>query len=164
MWRKWAKAAPPVSGRVGTRSQVPTILLLTSIPSSPLISSLATRCKCPLTSQQDHCCFIFLIIYTLIHPTDRLALSWALKETGKWSTWNLDFKGFGAQLKVKGGLPWGLRGKESTCKVGDMGQIPGSGRPSGEGNGNPLQSSCLGNPIHRGACWVMGSQRDGLSS
>ena len=51
-----------------------------------------------------------------------------------------------------GRIPWQLRGKESTCKVGDMGQIPGSGRSSGEGKGSPLQSSCLGNPIDRGAC------------
>ena len=36
--------------------------------------------------------------------------------------------------------------------AGDEGSIPGSGRPSGGGNGNPLQYSCLGNPIDRGAC------------
>ena len=35
--------------------------------------------------------------------------------------------------------------------VGDMGSIPGLGRPPGEGNGNPLQNSCLGNPRDRGA-------------
>ena len=44
--------------------------------------------------------------------------------------------------------------------AGDMGSIPGSGRSSGEGNGNPFQYSCLGNPMDRG-CWraTMGSQR-----
>ena len=36
-------------------------------------------------------------------------------------------------------------------QVGDPGSIPGSGRSPGEGNGNPLQCSCLGNPIDRGA-------------
>ena len=41
--------------------------------------------------------------------------------------------------------------KESTCNVGEQGLIPGSGRSSGEGNGNPLQHSCLENPMHRGA-------------
>ena len=40
--------------------------------------------------------------------------------------------------------------KESTCNAGDMGLIPGSGSP-GEGNGNPLQYSCLQNPMDRGA-------------
>ena len=37
------------------------------------------------------------------------------------------------------GLPWWLSGKESPCKAGDAGLIPGSGRCPGEGNGNPLQ-------------------------
>ena len=36
----------------------------------------------------------------------------------------------------------------------DWGSIPGSGRSPGEGNGNPLQCSCLGNPIDRGAWWA----------
>ena len=42
---------------------------------------------------------------------------------------------------------------ESTCQAGDAGLIPGSGRSLGEGNGNPLQYSCLGNPMDRGA-WL----------
>ena len=37
------------------------------------------------------------------------------------------------------------------ANAGDVDSIPGSGRPPGEGNGNPLQSSCLGNPMDRGA-------------
>ena len=49
------------------------------------------------------------------------------------------------------GLPWWLSGKESACNVGDTGLIPGSGRCPGGGNGNPLQYSCLGNPVDRGA-------------
>ena len=36
----------------------------------------------------------------------------------------------------------------------DVGSIPGSGRYPGEGNGNPLQYSCLGNPMDRGAWWA----------
>jgi len=44
------------------------------------------------------------------------------------------------------GLPRWLSGKESTCKAGDVGLIPGSGRLSGEGDGSPLQCSCLENP------------------
>ena len=38
--------------------------------------------------------------------------------------------------------------------TGDPGSIPGLGRSSGEGNGNPLQYSCLGNTVDRGAWWV----------
>ena len=39
--------------------------------------------------------------------------------------------------------------------VGDLGSIPESGRSSGEGNGNPLQYSCLENPMDRGAWWAI---------
>ena len=46
-------------------------------------------------------------------------------------------------------LRW-LSGKESACNAGDLGSIPGLGRSSGEGNGSPLQYSCLGNPRDRG--------------
>ena len=48
-------------------------------------------------------------------------------------------------------LPRWLSGKESTYNAGDLGLIPGSGRSPGEGNGNPLQYSCLENPTDRGA-------------
>ena len=50
--------------------------------------------------------------------------------------------------------------KASGYNVGDLGSIPGSGRYPGEGNGNPLQYSCLENPMDRGAWWLqsMGSQ------
>ena len=41
--------------------------------------------------------------------------------------------------------------KESACNGGDLGLIPGSGRSPGEENGNPLQYSCLENPMDRGA-------------
>ena len=49
------------------------------------------------------------------------------------------------------GFPHSTVGKESACNVGDLGSIPGSGRSPGEGNGNPLQYSCLENPMDRGA-------------
>ena len=44
--------------------------------------------------------------------------------------------------------------KNSLAKSGDVGSIPGSGRSPGEGNGNPLQHFCLGNPKDRGASWA----------
>ena len=52
------------------------------------------------------------------------------------------------------GLPQWLSGKESTCHAGDGGSIPGSGRSPGGGYGNPLQYSCLGNPMDREAWWA----------
>ena len=52
------------------------------------------------------------------------------------------------------GFPGGSDGKESACSAGDLGSISGSGRSPGEGNGNPLQYSCLGNPLYREAWQV----------
>ena len=57
----------------------------------------------------------------------------------------------------KQGLPTWLSDKEPACNAGDagdMGSVPGWGRSSGGGNGNPLQYSCLGNPTDRGAWWT----------
>ena len=55
---------------------------------------------------------------------------------------------------LRRGLPWWLSGKESACNAGDLGLIPGLGRYPGEGRGNPLQYSCLRNPMDRGAWWA----------
>ena len=52
---------------------------------------------------------------------------------------------------VELGLPRWLSGKEPACQAGDMGLIPGLGKSPGEGNGNPLQYSCLGNLMDKGA-------------
>ena len=49
------------------------------------------------------------------------------------------------------GFPGGSNGEESACNAGDLNSIPGSGRSPGEGNGNPLQYSCLKNPMDREA-------------
>ena len=50
------------------------------------------------------------------------------------------------------GFPDGSDGKESSCNVGDLGSIPGLGRSPGGGHGNPLQHSCLENPLNTGTC------------
>ena len=55
-------------------------------------------------------------------------------------------------------FPYGSEGKEFATSAGDLGSIPGSGRSPGEGNSNPLQHSCLDNPINRGA-WRATSHR-----
>ena len=63
---------------------------------------------------------------------------------------------------VRFDFPGGSDSNESACKAGDPSSIPGSGRSPVEGNNNPLQYSCLGNPMGRGA-WLgyksVGSQR-----
>ena len=48
------------------------------------------------------------------------------------------------------GIPRWLSGKEFTCQAGDVSSIPESGRFPGIGHGNPLQYSCLGNPMDTG--------------
>ena len=52
------------------------------------------------------------------------------------------------------GFPGGSEVKASACNAGDLGLIPQSGRSPGEGNGNPLQYSCLENPMDGGAWWA----------
>ena len=62
-----------------------------------------------------------------------------------------------AAMKLKDaslGFPGGSEVKTSACNAGDLGSIPGLGRSPGEGNGNPLQYSCLENPMDRGAWWA----------
>ena len=51
-------------------------------------------------------------------------------------------------------FPGGSVVENSPVNSGDEGSIPGSGRSSGEGNGNPLQYSCLENPMDSGAWWA----------
>ena len=52
------------------------------------------------------------------------------------------------------GFPGGSDGKTSACMAGDLGSTPGLGRCPGEGNGNPLQCSCLENFMDGGAWWA----------
>jgi len=53
------------------------------------------------------------------------------------------------------GFPGGSEVKAPACDVGGLGLILGLGRSPGEGNGNPLQYSCLENPMDRGAWWAI---------
>ena len=59
----------------------------------------------------------------------------------------------GVDLNMCKGFHGGSDGKESACNEGDLGLISGSGRSPGEGDGNPLQYSCLKNSMDRGA-WL----------
>jgi len=53
------------------------------------------------------------------------------------------------------GFPGGSESKESACNAGDLGLISGLGRSPGEGNGYPLQYSCLENSMDKGAWWAI---------
>ena len=64
-------------------------------------------------------------------------------------------------------LPWWLRAEESACDTGDMGLTPELGRSPGKGNGNPLQYSCLRNPLDKeepGGLQSMELRRDDLAT
>ena len=64
----------------------------------------------------------------------------------------LSFKTFFSFInRLLVGFPGGSDGKASACNAGDRGSIPGSRSSPGDGNGNPLQHSCLENPKDRGA-------------
>ena len=64
-----------------------------------------------------------------------------------------------SSFSVSYGGTWGFAGgsdsKESACNAGHTGSVPGLGRSPGGGHGNPLQCSCLENPMDRGAWWAM---------
>ena len=60
-------------------------------------------------------------------------------------------KDFNSSLGATYNFPGSSADKESTCNAGYPDSIPGLGRSPGEGNGNPLQYSCLENPMDRGA-------------
>ena len=62
-----------------------------------------------------------------------------------------DKRGLGLLQRNQCDFPGGSNGKESACNAGDHSRIPGSERSPGKGNGNPLQYSCLENPMDRGA-------------
>ena len=82
-----------------------------------------------------------------VHPWEMLQRKWALCSQQSPDCFTI--------RHMRNGLPWWLRGKEPTwqCKRHGFAQalIPGWGRSSGEGNGNPLQYSSLRNPLDRGA-------------
>ena len=86
------------------------------------------------------------------------------KNTQQWSTAQPKIQQFLKRYQthlyysyLSGGIPDGSAGEKSACNSGDTrdaGSIPGLERPLGGGNGNPLQYSCLENPMDRGAWWA----------
>ena len=89
----------------------------------------------------------------------------SLQEADKWSTLSADIEEtFKTQVGflLSGccivllllGFPGDSDGKEYACQAGDLGSVPGLGRSPGEGNGNPLQYSCLETSMDRGAWWA----------
>ena len=85
-----------------------------------------------------------------LHPRQPIPLSTSSQHCEMSRTF---FIGFGNSLKQRQwqGFPGGSVVKNSPANAGDAGSVPGLGRSPGEGNDNPLQCSCLGNPMDRGA-------------
>ena len=89
----------------------------------------------------------FLYFCTLI--SKYINILWFLNSYYKW----LAIFYYFLIIKILWGFPGCSDGEESVYNAGNLGLIPGSGRSPGEGNGSPLQYSCLENPMDRGA-WL----------
>ena len=94
--------------------------------------------------------WIFILSYRLEFITLIIFL-YGFGLLGAPSGWLLSFRHVSVSLW---GFPHSSVGKESFCNAGDSGSIPGSETSTGEGNGNPLQYSCLENPVDRGVWWA----------
>ena len=100
----------------------------------------------PLSLRSKLLGFIFEVSNNVIPTLSILCLP--VQSVELWNTAKLPFH------EYISGLPWWLRGKESACSTGaagDMGSIPGPERSSRGGHGSPLQYSCMGDPMDRGA-------------
>ena len=93
-----------------------------------------------LAKQKGSCCQHILEWLFLRIKDNVFEISW-------YKTWHI----VGTQHPR---LPWWLISKESACSAGDIGLIPRLGRSPREGNGSPLQYSCLGNSMDRQAWWA----------
>ena len=107
------------------------------------VSAFCSRSQSTILRQQN---------YYLQHPTvcEMRDLYHLLYSYFKELSWLFTL----AALALKLGLPKWLSNKESTCKARDTGSIPGSGKCPGEGNGNPLEYSCLENSTDGGTWWA----------
>ena len=106
-------------------------LLLSKISKSNLVS--------PPKRAQDP-------LYSPLHPPEVLTLF-----TTSIISYFILFASESLEYNSSPGFPGGSGSKASACNSGDLGSIPGLGRSPGEGNGNPLQYSCLENPKDGGA-------------
>ena len=86
-----------------------------------------------------------------VHRVARVGHNLATKPLNHHHRYGLNCRSSYQHTRHVSGLPRWLSDKEPTASEGDVGSIPGSGRSSGEGNGNPLQYSCLKNSMDRGA-------------
>ena len=98
----------------------------------------------PMSSHDLIPMYVCILIATFLKDTSHINLGLPTCMTSFY--FSHCFKGFSG----------GSDSEEFTCNAGDLGLIPGSRRSPGEGNGYPLQYSCLENPMDRGAWWAIG--------
>ena len=103
-----------------------------------------STCYCPRVPL-----VIWIYLISSMHWGSNWLILHYLNLTDSW-VWTVSNKNFNSEWS----FPGGSEVKTSACSAGDLGSIPGSGRSPGEGNGNPLQYSCLENPMDRGAWWA----------
>ena len=135
-------------------------IVLTSL--SPSLMNLITE----ITFQNDcHSLFVRKKVPNPVHTYRERILQKVCFRRWEWLRDKLvstshNLSTFYLRICLKG-FPGGSEGKASACNEGDPGSIPGLGRSPGEGNGNPLQYSCLEKPMDRGAWQLqfMGSQK-----
>ena len=115
----------------------------------PQSSGLEWSQMCPETKSNSVLCSFNHFLY-------RFATSPAFLFLGHWIIWQFVYKHRWRRdrllIPVFLSFPHSLVGKESACSTEDLSSIPGLGRSPGQGNGNPLQYSCLENPMNRRAC------------
>ena len=118
-----------------------------------------------LMQNSTQTCSMFYSFFSLLSskPTSLAPSSW--ERPGKWKICYSDnliwdkvlMDDNTLLLTMPTGFPGGASGKGPACQFRRLrvtGSIPGSGRSPGRGHGNPLQYSCLGNPVDRGAWWA----------
>ena len=94
----------------------------------------------------------FLSLCPFVHPLQLITLPLSVVLLGRQGTIVIWAR---SSVVFCLGFPGGSDGKESACNAGHPVLIPGSGRSLGERNGNPLQYSCLGHLMDRGAWWAI---------
>ena len=148
----WSDAAAAAAAAMNIHVQVFVwsydFIFLRYIPWDRIIGLLGSRYMFSFIRKGQTYFKVYMIFYALLQCLRILVASYPCHSNDcaiSISLWlNLHFP-----LVIR--VPWWLSGKESACSAGDLGSIPGLGRSPGGGHGNPLQYSCLENPMDRGA-------------
>ena len=157
----WARILEWVAIPSSTRSLEPVSLMSPALAGG--FFTISTSWEAPIKGYQRLQINSQMKRYSEWHPKQR-----SFSPHGAWNLawWHLELFLFSSVEALQKGpksypsgfyggcFPGGSEDKASPCNAGDWGSIPGLGRSPGEGNGNPLQYSCLENPMDRGAWWA----------